>query len=143
MQNLKKNEASELFFPMVDIANPNLFKTGESVTDTAYYKDGAGAWTTLAITDTITEIGATGMYELSLTAAELNHDYILMKVSSTNSQDSMLIIKTYERDIDDVAFPATPGNSINVNAGGEVDSNVQTVNDVPITGNGSTTPFNV
>jgi hypothetical protein len=41
----KKNTAYYLSFPMVDSAVPANFKSGVSPVDTAYYKDGAGAWT--------------------------------------------------------------------------------------------------
>ena len=99
----KKNEAYELAFPMPDATNPEDFKTGETVTDTGYYKDGAGAWTSLAITDTAAEIGTTGVYEISLTAAEMNHDWVIIKLTSTNSQDTMISIKTYTNDVDDLA----------------------------------------
>jgi len=89
-----KNVAGYISFPMVDKTNPETFKSGESVTDTAYYKDGAGAWTSLAITDTVSEIGSTGLYELDLTAGELNHDQIIIKLTAANSQDQAVLITT-------------------------------------------------
>lgn len=98
---LKKNEVTELAFPMIDDSTPADFKDGLSVADTAYRKDGAGAWTAMAITDTATEIGSTGMYQISLTAAEMNHDYIIIKLTAASAADQMLVIKTYTKDIDD------------------------------------------
>jgi hypothetical protein len=74
----KKNAAYYLPFPAVDSTTPAQFATGLSPVDTAYYKDGAGAWTSLAITDTATEIGSTGVYEIDLTAAEMNHDKVIV-----------------------------------------------------------------
>jgi len=75
----KKNTAYYLVFPMVDAATPAAFKTGVTPSDVGYYKDGAGAWASLAITDTATEIGTSGIYEIDLTAAEMNHDQVLIK----------------------------------------------------------------
>ena len=99
----KKNTAYYLAFPMVSDTTPESFVTGETVTDTAYYKDGAGAWTSLAITDTVAEIGTTGMYEIDLTAAELNHDMVLIKMTSTNSADTAFLFKLNANGIDDLA----------------------------------------
>lgn len=90
----KKNTAYYLCWPMVNTAAPEAFLTGESVTDTAYYKDGAGAWTSLAITDTAAEIGSTGIYEIDLTASEMNHDKILIKFTSTSGADTAFLLDT-------------------------------------------------
>jgi len=117
--HLKKNEAAYITFPMVSKTGPELFDTGETVTDTAYYKDGAGSWTSLAITDTATEIGTTGVYSIDLTASEMNHDLIMIKVTATNSADSMLMIRTYAADVDDLVRSTTPANTLDVSATGE------------------------
>ncbi|MBE3102114.1 MAG: hypothetical protein IMZ47_07610 [Firmicutes bacterium] len=87
----KKNTAYYLVIPMVDSTTPASFKAGLTPTDTAYSKDGVGVWTVLAITDVLTEIGSTGVYALSLTAAELNHDQVLIKLSSAGAADSMVL----------------------------------------------------
>lgn len=88
-----KNEAFELVIPMVSVASPEAFLTGETVADTAYYKDGAGAWTSLAIADTFTEIGSTGLYEISLIAAEMNHDWIVIKMTSADAADTFVTFR--------------------------------------------------
>lgn len=99
----KKNTAFELAFPMVDSATPANFKTGLSPTDVGYYKDGAGAWTALAITDTATEIGTTGVYEISLTATpEMNHDWVFIKFMATGAADTLITFKMFANNIDDV-----------------------------------------
>jgi hypothetical protein len=87
----KKNTAYYLAFPMVDDATPANFKTGVSPVDTAYYKDGAGAWTSLAITDTASEIGSTGVYEIDLTAAEMNHDQVIIKFAVSGAADTAFV----------------------------------------------------
>jgi len=102
----KKNTAYYLALPMVDSDTPATFKAGETVADTAYSKDGAGAWSALAITDTFSEIGATGVYEIDLTAAELNHDFVLIKLTAANSADSFVMFEMDSIAIDDI--PTTP-----------------------------------
>ena len=105
----KKNTAYYLALPMVDSATPANFKTGLTVADTAYYKDGAGAWSALAITDTFAEIGATGIYEIDLTAAELNHDQVIIKLSSAGAADSLVIFEMDAKEIDDIPTTAMRG----------------------------------
>lgn len=98
--HLKKNAAAEIMFPMVDSATPASLKSGVAPVDTAYSKDGAGAWAALAITDTATEIGATGMYTIELTAGEMNHDLIMIKMAVAGAADSVIIIRTFTNNID-------------------------------------------
>jgi len=99
----KKNTAKELMIAMVDSATPANLKAGLTVTDTAYYKDGAGAWTSLAITDAVTEIGSSGMYTLEFTAAELNHDFVMVKLTSAGAADTVHVIDMTTQDIDDIS----------------------------------------
>lgn len=99
----KKNSAYYLAVPMVDSATPSAFKSGETVTDTAFYKDGAGAWTSLAITDTFSEIGTTGIYEIDLTASEMNHDQVIIKMTSGSAAASLVIFKMFTNDVDTLA----------------------------------------
>lgn len=106
-------------FPMVDSVSPASFKSGLTVADIAYYKDGAGAWTSLAITDTATEIASTGMYTVELTAAELNHDLIMIKMTGSGAADSGIIIRTFDVDIEDLVRSTTPANTFDVAATGE------------------------
>lgn len=103
-EQLKKNVAAELMFAMRDSATPANFKTGLTVADTGYYKDGAGAWTSLPITDTVTEIGASCMYTIELSQAEMNHDLVMIKLTSAGAEDLLLIIRTFGKNIDDVAL---------------------------------------
>ena len=102
----KKNTAYYLSFPMVDSATPETFKSGVSPVDTAYYKDGAGAWTSLAITDAATEIASTGVYEIDLTAAEMNHDYVFIKFAVAGAADTAYLFKMHANSVDDLATAA-------------------------------------
>lgn len=99
----KKNTAYYLVVPMVDSTTPANFKAGETVVDTAYSKDGSGAWTALAIADTFTEIGSTGVYALNLIASEMNYDQVMIKMTSTNGADSMVLFRMNTENIDDVS----------------------------------------
>jgi len=83
----KKNAAYYLSFAAIDSTTPASYKSGVSPVDTAYYKDGAGSWTTLAITDTASEIGSTGIYEIDLSASELNHDRVVIKFAVSGMAD--------------------------------------------------------
>ncbi|TFG49042.1 MAG: hypothetical protein E4H40_03620 [Candidatus Brocadiia bacterium] len=87
-----KNTACYVPIPMVSTSAPAGFKTGLSPADTAYCKDGSGPWTALAIADAFAEIGATGMYEIALTAAEMNHDQLIIKVTAPGAADVMAVI---------------------------------------------------
>lgn len=85
-----KNTAYELPFPMESQLVPGEFLSGETVADEGYYNDGGG-WLSLAITDTVAEIGSTGVYELSLAQGELNHDMVAIKFTSTDGRDLLVI----------------------------------------------------
>ncbi len=98
--HLKKNAAVEIMFAMVDSTTPASLKSGVSPVDTPYYRDGAGAWASLAITDTATEISATGMYTIEMTAAEMNHDLIMIKMAVAGAADTVIIIRTFTNNID-------------------------------------------
>jgi len=89
-----KNAIAYLEFPMVSTNDPESFISGETVADAAYYKDAGGAWTALPIAATVAEIGSTGMYHLTLSATEMGHDLIIIKLTSSGAQDQAIIIQT-------------------------------------------------
>ena len=98
----KKNTAYYLAFPMVNSSSPESFISGETVSDTAYSKTGAGAWSSLAITDTVSEIASTGVYEIDLTAAELNYDQVIIKMTSTSGADTAFLFDMRDKLVDDL-----------------------------------------
>jgi hypothetical protein len=114
----KKNTAYYLALPMIDSTTPASYKTGASPADTAYYKDGAGAWTSLAITDTFSEIGSTGVYEIDLTAAEMNHDQVLIKVTASGAADDMVMFDMRVELAEDIAGAGAIEHEVTVNEGG-------------------------
>lgn len=103
----KKNTPYYLAFPMVDSATPANFKTGLSPVDTAYYKDGAGAWTSLAITDTASEIASTGVYEIDLAAGEMNHDQVLVKFAVAGAADTAFLFDMRTKLVSDLNLTAS------------------------------------
>lgn len=125
---LKKNQAETIEFPMLDSAAPASFKSALSPADEAYYKDGAGAWTALSITDTASEIGSSGKYSIDLTAAEMNHDRISIKMTASGAADNAIIIRTFAVDINDLVRSTTPANTLDVEAGGTAGIDFNNIN---------------
>lgn len=97
----KKNTAYYLAVPMVDSSTPESFKSGVVVVGDGYYKDGAGAWTVLILGD-FTEIGTTGIYEITLEAAILNHDFVIIKLTASGAADSFVIFEMEVSNITEV-----------------------------------------
>ncbi len=113
-----KNQIAYIDFPMVSTNDPELFISGETVADAAYYKDSTGAWTSLPIADSTSEIGSTGLYHLDLTADEMNHDQVMIKLTSTNAQDQCIIIQTLvDEKLDNIT---TQISNIGAGSGGAV-----------------------
>ncbi len=106
-----KNQAATIKFPMVDKASPESLKSGETVSVTAYYDDGSGDQS-LTISGSVSEIGSTGMYTLSLTAGEMNHNAISLKLTATNSADTVILINT--QDLSEMIFGATVEGSLDL-----------------------------
>lgn len=103
----KKSTGYYLAIPMVDSSAPASFKTGLSPTDTAYYKDGAGAWTSLPISDSFAEIGSTGVYELNIGSGEIStHDFIFIKVTASGAADTFVLFKMTTQNVDDLPTAA-------------------------------------
>jgi hypothetical protein len=107
----EKGVATAVVFPMLDIGNPELYQSGLTVADTAYYLDlPSPTPTSLAITDTVAEIGSTGMYWLELTGAEMNHDIIAIKLEDNAASDTgaeqMVIINCTRPALEDSAQEA-------------------------------------
>ncbi len=98
----KRNTALVLAIPMVDAATPASFETGLAPAVDAYYHDGAG-WQALAIAGSVAEIGATGVYSLPLSAGELDHDRVIVKLTAAGAADTMVDIRTHTNALDDLA----------------------------------------
>ncbi len=109
----QRNNAFYLVFPLQEAdAGADNFKTGASPAVTAYFKDAAGAWTSFVPANAIAEIASTGMYSLDLTAAEMDHDQVLLKFTAATAFDDAVLLRTVGvRLADGVAHGGTPGSS--------------------------------
>jgi len=120
----KKNTAYYLCWPMVDSTTPASYKSGLTVTVAAYYKDGIGAWTAFTPVDTPAEIGTTGIYEMDLSASEMNHDKVLLKFSASGAADTAFLFDLRTKLVDDlndlaqsdILSDATPFAGANIDA---------------------------
>lgn len=92
---------------MIDTSSPSLFKTALSPADDGYYKDGAGSWNVLSVLDTATEIGATGVYEIKLSASELDHDQVVVKFTGTGAADTFFLFDMRGELAEDVGVRAS------------------------------------
>ncbi len=75
----KKNAAFDLYFPLY--GNNLTPQTGAAGLDSEVSKDGAAF---ADCTNEATEIGATGIYKLTLTATEMNADIVVVQVKTTS-----------------------------------------------------------
>ncbi len=98
----KKSSAYYLAIPAISVASPEQFSTGETMVDTAYAKIGAGAWTSIALADSFTEIATTGMYEIDLAASELAYDQVLIKVTGATMADDAVLFDLSVKLVDDL-----------------------------------------
>jgi len=98
----KKNTAYYLAFPAIDSVIPDKYKSGITPVVAAYYKDGAGAWTLLSVTDVVAEIASTGIYEIDFTATEFNHDKVLLKITVSGMVDDSYMFDLRGKLVDDL-----------------------------------------
>ena len=98
----KKGVAYYLSFPAIDSTSPDKYKSGLSPTTVAHYKDGAGAWTSITLVDTATEIGASGVYEIDISAIETNHDRLTVKFAASGMADDAYQFDFNDKLVDDL-----------------------------------------
>ena len=113
----RQNEALVIDYPIYD--NDGDPVTAAAGLDTEVSQAG-GAFADA--TNEAAEIaGGRGIYELTLTAAEMNNIRIaVITISSTaNSKDAVNVLYTMTRAVDDLAFPTVAGRSLDVTAAGE------------------------
>lgn len=122
----KRATAYITFVSLVDQANTKLLKSSPTIAagDFKVSIDG-GALANLATLPTVTP-AASKMVKISLSAAEMTGDNITVICSDAAGAewcDLSLNIQTAARQIDDLAYPATSGRSMVVDAAGLVDAN--------------------
>jgi hypothetical protein len=89
-----KGVAYVLFVPLVDSAGA--LKTGAGAPDSEIAtRAHGGAWSAFAdCTNEVAESGTTGWYSLSLTAAEMNADYIAIQIKTSDALTQCVLIRT-------------------------------------------------
>lgn len=121
----KKNSAFIMYVGLPDYANLGRLKSGPTMAagDFKVSKDG-GAFANLTNLPVATGVAV----QLSLTSTEMNADNVTIACIDQTSPaewcDTIVNVQTSARQVDDLAFPATSGRSIVVDAGGLVDANM-------------------
>ena len=136
----KKNTTYYLAFPAIDSTTPSKYKSGITPVATAFSQDGTGAWAALTIADTVTEIGTTGVYEITISAAEMNHDKVIIKFSASGMADDAYEFDLRTKlvpDLNDIAATAIVSGGAIATTGGAVDTVTVVTNDVGITQTGA------
>lgn len=121
----KKNTAYITYVSLVDQSNTKLMKVNPTLAsgDFKVSIDG-GALANLGTLPTVTP-AAGAMVKISLALGEMNGDNITVVCSDAAGSewcDLTINIQTSTRQVDDLAFPATSGRSMVVDASGLVDS---------------------
>ena len=117
MRILKQSTAYNLTVLMVDSTDHVTGKTGLTLTITAS-KDGAAF---ASITPTVTEL-ATGWYKLALTSSHTDTvGDLALHITATGADPTDVAMVVRARVTDDLAYPATSGRSLAVDASGRID----------------------
>lgn len=121
----KKNSAYIIYTALIDQSNTKVFKSGPTLAagDFKVSTDGA-AFANLGTLPTNTPSGT--LIKISLSAGEMNGDNVSVAcIDAAGSEwcDQLINIQTSVRNVDDLAYPATSGRSMVVDAAGLVDSN--------------------
>jgi hypothetical protein len=122
----KKNIAYTFYVGLVSQANTKLFQVAPTLAtgDVKSSLDG-GAFGNLATLPVVTPAAGRAV-RVDLSAGEMNGDNIVLQfVDAAGAEwcDLILNLQTAARQIDDLAFPATSGRSMVVDANGLVDAN--------------------
>lgn len=123
----RKNIAYKFYVSLVDQSNTKLLKANPTIAsgDFKVSTDG-GAFANLATLPSANPASGRAIM-IDLSTSEMNGDNIVVQcVDAAGAEwcDLLVNIQTTARQIDDLAFPATTGRSIVVDAAGLVDANV-------------------
>lgn len=117
----QKNVATIITFPLLDDNNDLVSATGNPDSEIDAWADGSAPNGFVDLTNEATEIGATGQYYISLTATEMNNDYIIIQIKSDNANTQTLLINTTGIKIGNFAHGGTSA-SFAFGAGGSISS---------------------
>jgi len=133
-----KNEQYIFVTSLVSQADTKLFQANATLAtgDVKVSTDGGNE---ANISTLPTAINSTALVKVTVSAAEMNGDYIgVLFVDAAGSEwcDQTIAIQTATRGVDDLAYPTTTGRSIDVTATGEVgidlDNTVGTLQDADV-----------
>jgi len=94
--NRQKNVATRVTFPIVDADGDTVSAAAALDSESTTWADGSNPGAFADLTNEATEIGTSGVYYLSLTAAEVNFDYIYIRIqtSTAGAKTQHLLINT-------------------------------------------------
>jgi hypothetical protein len=93
----KKNVTTSIMFPMINREGDKITGLTELVSRYAYWEHEAEVESEFAATtNSVSEVGSSGWYTLYLTASEMNHDFVSVEITSSNTSclDQGILIKT-------------------------------------------------
>ena len=114
----QKNAATYIFFPIVDGSGDTITGAAGLDSEVDTFADGSAPDGFADLTNEATEIGATGWYYISLTQAEMNVDYMAIRVQSSTGTaiTQRILIRTTTGD--PLLMATTDdGGTINVTSG--------------------------
>lgn len=129
----QKNAATRIVFPIVDAAGDIVTGAAGLDSEIDEFSDGSNPTGFADCTNEAIEIGTSGVYYLSLTATELNQDYVAIQIKTTTSgaKTQHILIRTLVGDPLNLAT-TDDGSAVNVTSGA-VDTVASVTNDVGIT----------
>jgi len=116
----QRNAATVITFPLLDSNGDHLSSVAALDSEIDEWSDSADNPDGFAdCTNEATEIGSTGIYYLVLTAGEVNHQYVIVRINGTNAKTQTMEIRTTISHPENTAT-TDDGGAINV-TGGDID----------------------
>jgi len=111
-----KNVATYIVVPIVDADGDVVTGAAGLDSELNYWEDGSAPQATFSdCTNEASEIGSTGIYSLSLTQAEMNHDYVYVTIKTTTSgakaQHVLINCKAQPSDVTAISGDATAADN--------------------------------
>lgn len=125
----KRATAYRFYVSLVSQANTKIMQVNPTLAsgDATVSKDG-GAFANLTTLPAVTPAGGVAV-QVDLSATEMTADNVVVRLSDASGAewcDLVVNIQTAARQVDDLAYPATSGRSMVVDAAGLVDANTVT-----------------
>lgn len=107
----QRNVATRITFPIIDADGDTVTAAATLDSESTNWSDGVDPGAFVDLTDEAVEIGTTGIYQVSLTAAEMNFDYVYVQVktSTAGAKTQHILINTRFAPIVDASGQVTVG----------------------------------